>query len=880
MAKEKYDVVSFRGGIDTYTPYDALQEKPFARDIKNATLRDGKLRSRKTLSILYATGQKIYSTFEIKWRGRIYVFYTTGSGLWLNGERLAAEPSFYCTLFYHRDYVYAMNAQAYKRYDLIEKVLRDVGLPKIDDDAFEINVSWPGPNTMVVWPADDATGWSSNGASISVETTIRVEGDASLKFATFSKSEGKTAERKLISAYNLTGDDQIDLTGTDIPEEHQFYSFWLYSTVDLQSGYLGTILIDNADLGTWGRNNKLYTPIPANTWVYFRISLSDINWEASAGGTVDKTLIKDIWIAIGDPEKAPRENFNLYFDAGTFHRKVDLHQNPSTRHEHGAPMGPLDGEYYYAITAIDRYGLESNAGRMYNPGGSGIVPEDSEEVNNEFDEYPESPVRAEIEQERKSLTLSHKGGLLTFNTGGAAGTLEAYVAANPGVTSFRVYRKGGSNTGWRYVGDIDPDNVKNAITSASMTTGSGLDDITFSANSPTIVAGTVGVKITVEGTPDTFESNFDGGGYGSSQTITGEWQYVGNGAWVKFEATTGHTLNDVWSCVLSGEIEQEFFDDISDDNLTVVGVWSTNASPQDRKSHILFFDKTTARLYIGFGPYLYYSESAYPDNVPYVNFIQLPEDVLNVARDALGIVVKTAVNTYRLEGTPGAYEVEAVAGGTGAISPWGTTVVRNLAFTYSDQRITAVESGWNQGRTDQEKDLGLALFTMLEDDDVEAYASYDVKRREMLLVHKGYLYYGQVDDLSKLEFTRSDDDGFLCTSYSPDTKRVLYGKEDGLYVESDEDATFEWKSVEQAFKDAGAIKDAVEVFVKYKGTLTLNVYVDEKLGYTHTFDSSDVEVQVRKKFTPRVRGRLIQFEFVGTGYVAWARFEADVKTLT
>ncbi len=79
-------------------------------------------------------------------------------------------------------------------------------------------------------------------------------------------------------------------------------------------------------------------------------------------------------------------------------------------------------------------------------------------------------------------------------------------------------------------------------------TGSGTNDaiVMYSTTSENSGTGhTYDVKITSTGSPDQFQVSVDGGAYGAGTNITGASQTITNGVRIKFNATTGHTLNDV-----------------------------------------------------------------------------------------------------------------------------------------------------------------------------------------------------------------------------------------------------------------------------------------------------------------------------------------------
>lgn len=86
------------------------------------------------------------------------------------------------------------------------------------------------------------------------------------------------------------------------------------------------------------------------------------------------------------------------------------------------------------------------------------------------------------------------------------------------------------------------------------TTGSGLNDVTTRGVFTGAAARVYAFKITTAGTPDFFDFSNDGGATysGSPVAITGDWQEIEDGVELKFGATTGHTLNNVFKSVVGG----------------------------------------------------------------------------------------------------------------------------------------------------------------------------------------------------------------------------------------------------------------------------------------------------------------------------------------
>lgn len=85
------------------------------------------------------------------------------------------------------------------------------------------------------------------------------------------------------------------------------------------------------------------------------------------------------------------------------------------------------------------------------------------------------------------------------------------------------------------------------ISAAVHTTGSGLNDATSGGTNTATVDHVYRVKITTAAGTDQIAFSTDGGAFGSSTNITGSAQTIANGVTIAFGATTGHTLNDIWT---------------------------------------------------------------------------------------------------------------------------------------------------------------------------------------------------------------------------------------------------------------------------------------------------------------------------------------------
>ena len=102
-------------------------------------------------------------------------------------------------------------------------------------------------------------------------------------------------------------------------------------------------------------------------------------------------------------------------------------------------------------------------------------------------------------------------------------------------------------------GDADYHDVTSGVGPTTHQTGSGLNDATFGGVYTGSGTKTYQVKITATGTPDSFKFSSDGGSTFSAtntEVRSDGPQDLSNGVTVVFGATTGHTLNDVWQCVM------------------------------------------------------------------------------------------------------------------------------------------------------------------------------------------------------------------------------------------------------------------------------------------------------------------------------------------
>jgi hypothetical protein len=95
------------------------------------------------------------------------------------------------------------------------------------------------------------------------------------------------------------------------------------------------------------------------------------------------------------------------------------------------------------------------------------------------------------------------------------------------------------------------------------TTGSGLSDLTLSGIFYGGADAFCQIKINTAAVPDTFKVSFDGGAtWSGALNCATTAVSIGNGMFVTFNASTGHTANDIWSFTLHiTDSPSSFFDE-------------------------------------------------------------------------------------------------------------------------------------------------------------------------------------------------------------------------------------------------------------------------------------------------------------------------------
>lgn len=105
--------------------------------------------------------------------------------------------------------------------------------------------------------------------------------------------------------------------------------------------------------------------------------------------------------------------------------------------------------------------------------------------------------------------------------------------------------------------------------------GSGLNDATTGGTVQNVDCSftdgphTLDVVIDGTGSPNTFKWRLDGGSYTTGVAITGSNQTLTNGVWVKFAATTGHTLDARWQTKTSIGIWQAYWNNAAAGTVSV-----------------------------------------------------------------------------------------------------------------------------------------------------------------------------------------------------------------------------------------------------------------------------------------------------------------------
>lgn len=88
----------------------------------------------------------------------------------------------------------------------------------------------------------------------------------------------------------------------------------------------------------------------------------------------------------------------------------------------------------------------------------------------------------------------------------------------------------------------------------AMTTGSGQDDIAFAGIYTGTTASTFEVEVVANGTPDTWRFRKDGGAWGGAIGMSTGPTGLSDGVTVSWTATTGHTVNDIWTLTVTPQL--------------------------------------------------------------------------------------------------------------------------------------------------------------------------------------------------------------------------------------------------------------------------------------------------------------------------------------
>lgn len=145
--------------------------------------------------------------------------------------------------------------------------------------------------------------------------------------------------------------------------------------------------------------------------------------------------------------------------------------------------------------------------------------------------------------------ILYSDGLLYISDGGTAANVNG-----------TVYD--GTDT-WKWGMDVpNAPTLNSLVTAAGLSNpsfaGSGVNDLTVSGPFRGGVDATYEIEITATGTPDTFRWRKNGGTWVTGIKITGGDQYLRNGVSIKFGATTGHTVADVWTITAAGLYIEDF----------------------------------------------------------------------------------------------------------------------------------------------------------------------------------------------------------------------------------------------------------------------------------------------------------------------------------
>ena len=273
-------------------------------------------------------------------------------------------------------------------------------------------------------------------------------------------------------------------------------------------------------------------------------------------------------------------------------------------------------------------------------------------------------------------------------------------------------------------------------------------------------------------------------------------------------------------------------------------------------SGLKYISETYAMLFAAKDDKLYYSEIAKPYAWPATNFIDFDATITGIGAVSNGILVFTKYKTFIITGnTPGGFSKYLLSGSQGCLSHKSIQFVDNNILWLSTDGICSTNGG-------EVKVISMPLLGKL-DFLVTVYSS-------AVLDNVYYLSYSNAlgDKLLVLDFRYNLMARYISTqgthivttldnlyqNYNGTLQKLLYG----------DDLEFTYKSPMLTEGKYSNYKTYKDMYLKYNGVFTINIYIDAILNTTISLNGNDV---YNLKFKGLSKGYGLEIEIIGTGEI-------------
>jgi len=510
----------------------------------------------------------------------------------------------------------------------------------------------------------------------------------------------------------------------------------------------------------------------------------------------------------------------------------------------------FDGTYYSGVLdlhidagATDHNIVVRDQG-WYRDGSDVLIPEVGFTSNSTFGKVKKT-VNGEPEIYREALNSSTADRAITIT--GVDGL--TYPAG--GVVVFRQYKGI-----WRQVGILGTP-TSSLVDSVFDISGNAELDI----NAVAPVSGTMQYFYTFYNSTDAVESG--------ASPITDEEVVMGTVELSGLEESTDPQVThkriyriggDLTNFALVAEIpnnQPTFTDDL--DDLSIVGSIAQTATFAPPLQTLNFLTEAYSMLFAATGSRLYFTPIGVPDAWPPLNFLDFGTTITGIAPTGTGLLVFTRFRTDIVLGTtPETLSQQLLSGDQGCVGSASIQVIGDFALWTTSDGICA--SSGNAVEVISRNKLG--KFTLNPVDSVVHDETYYVLNDDGIALAYDNRFapiYKRLD-LNIEAFALADD--------------VLYGWDNSTLLSTLFSAPKNLESM--TFKSARMVEGRIteektykKVYISFKGSIIVKVYINDKEVYTNQFITDLDIVKVEQFQLPHElqRGEYIQFEVTGTGEV-------------